>query len=420
MEVREAGRPLAKPVLGRTEEVRPISGKIFVILNGTLIPLSTKAGLTTGTTIDALQGTLQLTTATGKGLATQTGTFGGAVFKATQTRSGPLKGLTTLTLVNNAFQGAPSFASCTAQSGAGGSAAAASTKVLQLLHAKDNHGKFRTKGRYAAATTRGTVWSIADAATEPSHTSTRARSWSTTSYGTTSRSTLAAATSPRPASRAHGRIGRTQLRPGISVRAIDPAADDGTRLRCRRGPVGVRDRIVRLADHGRAAAVALGLPTERRTLLDEEGSDDDRRPRGAGAGAVGLRGEEGVGDVVGRHAVDDGDARLVSQRRSRRHLPGARRRRFREGRAERPHPGALGSGAAVEAAGGRQDGRRHLLRARGHAGPRQGRGARLCGGDRPGAAHVDRLDRVQAHPHRRRSSRQAASATPGSPTSTPT
>jgi hypothetical protein len=156
------GPPPGQPVLGRTEEVKPVRGKIFVILNGTLVPLSTTAGLTTGTTIDALHGTLQLTTATGKGFATQTGTFGGAVFKATQTRSGPLKGLTTLSLVNNAFQGAPSFASCTAQSAVGGSAAAVSSKVLQLLHAKDNHGKFRTKGRYAAATTRGTVWSIAD------------------------------------------------------------------------------------------------------------------------------------------------------------------------------------------------------------------------------------------------------------------
>ena len=156
------GPPPGQPVLGRTEEVKPIKGKIFVILNGTLVPLSTTAGLTTGTVIDSLHGTLQLTTATGKGLATQTGTFGGAVFKVTQARSGPLKGLTTLTLVNNAFQGAPSFASCTAQSATAGSAAAVSNKVLQLLHARDNHGKFRTRGRYAAATTRGTAWSMAD------------------------------------------------------------------------------------------------------------------------------------------------------------------------------------------------------------------------------------------------------------------
>ena len=32
----------------------------------------------------------------------------------------------------------------------------------ELLHAKDRHGKFRSKGRYAAATTRGTTWSMAD------------------------------------------------------------------------------------------------------------------------------------------------------------------------------------------------------------------------------------------------------------------
>jgi hypothetical protein len=30
------------------------------------------------------------------------------------------------------------------------------------LRGRDSHGKFRSKGRYAAATTRGTVWSMAD------------------------------------------------------------------------------------------------------------------------------------------------------------------------------------------------------------------------------------------------------------------
>src|SRR5690348_11089135 len=49
------------------------------------------------------------------------------------------------------------------------------------------------------------------------------------------------------------RMERAELRPRISVRAIDPAAPDRARLRRSRGPVGVRDRIVCLADHGRAA-----------------------------------------------------------------------------------------------------------------------------------------------------------------------
>jgi hypothetical protein len=39
--------------------------------------------------------------------------------------------------------------------------AAVSKRTLQLLHASGK-GKFRTKGRYSAATIRGTVWTIAD------------------------------------------------------------------------------------------------------------------------------------------------------------------------------------------------------------------------------------------------------------------
>ena len=34
--------------------------------------------------------------------------------------------------------------------------------VLQTLNATDNHGSFRTTGRYSAATVRGTVWSTSD------------------------------------------------------------------------------------------------------------------------------------------------------------------------------------------------------------------------------------------------------------------
>ena len=41
------------------------------------------------------------------------------------------------------------------------SAAAVSSKVLQLLRASA-HGKFRTSGRYSAATVRGTIWTVAD------------------------------------------------------------------------------------------------------------------------------------------------------------------------------------------------------------------------------------------------------------------
>ena len=87
----------------------------------------------------------------------QTGKFGGAVFRVTQAHSG----LATLTLVEGAkFKGAPTFASCTTKKGKAVTARV-SKKVLQLLHAS-GHGKFRTRGRYAAATIRGTIWTTAD------------------------------------------------------------------------------------------------------------------------------------------------------------------------------------------------------------------------------------------------------------------
>jgi hypothetical protein len=40
-------------------------------------------------------------------------------------------------------------------------ASAAASKTLQLLHASA-HGKFNTRGRYSAATVRGTKWTVAD------------------------------------------------------------------------------------------------------------------------------------------------------------------------------------------------------------------------------------------------------------------
>jgi hypothetical protein len=149
-------------VLGQTQNVAPVSGKTFILLNGKFVPLTSTTKIPSGATIDALRGTLTLTSATGVGKKTQTGTFGGAVFKVAQTKGGALKGLTTLTLVYNAFKGAPSLSACTTKHPGRASAARLSKRTLQLLHGKDRHGKFRSKGRYAAATTRGTAWSMAD------------------------------------------------------------------------------------------------------------------------------------------------------------------------------------------------------------------------------------------------------------------
>jgi hypothetical protein len=160
------------PGLGKTFNVSA-TGLVLIEVNGVFIPVTELTKIKNGTIINALHGTLSVTTAlpaVQRGVIaakkkakkpktkTQKGKFGGAVFKVTQARSG----LATLALVEGAkFKGAPTFASCKTKKGKAVTAAL-SAKTLQLLKGKDNHGKFRTKGRYAAATTRGTAWSVAD------------------------------------------------------------------------------------------------------------------------------------------------------------------------------------------------------------------------------------------------------------------
>jgi len=150
------------PVLGQSENAQPVSGTVFIRLpSGAFVRLTGAEKIPSGAEIDALHGSLQITTATAKKGKTQKGVFGGAVFKLTQARAGANKGLATLSLVEGAFKGAPSYALCTKHKAGDPSATTASVKTLQLLHASA-HGKFRTKGRYSAATVLGTIWTTAD------------------------------------------------------------------------------------------------------------------------------------------------------------------------------------------------------------------------------------------------------------------
>jgi hypothetical protein len=145
---------------------------VLIRLHGQLVPLTELQQIPKNTLIDALHGTLQVLTAGGGGgggahdaatkgrkhgrkVKTQSGRFGGAIFKITQAHNG----LATLALVEGAFKGAPTYATCKRHKALEATAAASST--LQLLHASAR-GKFRTRGRYSAATLRGTRWTVAD------------------------------------------------------------------------------------------------------------------------------------------------------------------------------------------------------------------------------------------------------------------
>ena len=149
------------PVLGQSVNAKPVSGKVFVLVGTKLVPLTEGQKLPSGAVVDARNGSLQLIAAAASGHKPQTGVFGGAIFKLTQARAGASRGLTTLSLVEGALAGAPSYATCKKHRAGDATAAALSSKTLQLLHANAK-GKFATSGHYSAATVRGTKWTIAD------------------------------------------------------------------------------------------------------------------------------------------------------------------------------------------------------------------------------------------------------------------
>ena len=171
---------LPPPAIGQTENVARVSGKVFVRLpyagaGGSggasgpgFVPLAEARQLPVGSQIDARAGTIELVAAAPRGGETQTGTFAGAVFAVAQSGQGPQKGVTTLSILEGAFPGAPSYAKCKARPTGDrarqpttATAAKASTRVLQLLHASAK-GRFRTRGHYSAATVLGTKWDTID------------------------------------------------------------------------------------------------------------------------------------------------------------------------------------------------------------------------------------------------------------------
>ncbi|MGA8722905.1 MAG: hypothetical protein WB557_33195, partial [Solirubrobacteraceae bacterium] len=168
------------PTLGRTFNVSTVSGLVLIKIHGVFIPLTELTQIPKNTVINALHGTLSLTSALPGGshpaadaaakgkkhkgggkTATQKGNFGGAIFKISQATGGASKGQVTLTIVENAFKGAPTYATCKKGKAADATVAKSSSKTLQLLHASAK-GKFTTKGRYGAATVLGTKWTISD------------------------------------------------------------------------------------------------------------------------------------------------------------------------------------------------------------------------------------------------------------------
>jgi hypothetical protein len=166
------------PLLGKTVNVEPIRGVIFVKLPAGahfslaasplstaveslskgvgFIPLSEGRQIPVGSTLDTTAGVVRLTTATATIGKLQFGDFGAGIFTVLQSRS--QSGLTNLKIVDTL---SPQQV-CRA---IGKKARAASgrlpRKVIGLLNGRA-HGKFGIVGQYAAGVVRGTVWSVAN------------------------------------------------------------------------------------------------------------------------------------------------------------------------------------------------------------------------------------------------------------------
>ena len=153
------------PVLGSSVNVKPAGGKVFVsvpaggafasvsvpgIKGRRFVALTAARELPVGSILDTRRGTMRLAAASTRAGQVFSGTFSGGVFAALQARSG----LTTLPLKGSSFR------TCARAAGSKASAAL-SRRAIRRMRANAS-GRFRTSGRYSAATVRGTIWDTID------------------------------------------------------------------------------------------------------------------------------------------------------------------------------------------------------------------------------------------------------------------
>ena len=147
--------PTASPVAGSRVNVAPVTGAVRVRPRGsdTFVPLEEGASVPVDSIVDATNGVVSLTSAAGPNGETQTGRFWGGRFRVAQRDGG--SGYTDLVLAGS------SFAACRANARRG-KVSAAGTRRVRRLWGQDNGGRFRTRGRRAQATVRGTLWLTED------------------------------------------------------------------------------------------------------------------------------------------------------------------------------------------------------------------------------------------------------------------
>lgn len=150
----------ANPVLGVSAGVAPVRGKVSVrVPGGKFVPLGQARQIPVGSYLDTRKGTVRLTTARDRRGSKQSGEFLSGVFQVRQSRKASAKGLTELRLTGSGFGACGRGRD--ARHSPIGARAEASALVVRSLRGRAK-GRFRSRGKYSAATVRGTDWTVAD------------------------------------------------------------------------------------------------------------------------------------------------------------------------------------------------------------------------------------------------------------------
>ena len=143
----------SRPQLAKIAVVQPTTGTLGMSPKGIqrLVPLRDKVGLPVGSRVDAKGGTVLVASARDR-RRRQSGRFAGAVFQILQRRG--RRPVTDIVLKGG------DFAQCRGKSTGSAFAAQRRRRIRRVFG--NARGRFRTRGRYSAATVRGTRWVMED------------------------------------------------------------------------------------------------------------------------------------------------------------------------------------------------------------------------------------------------------------------
>jgi Ca2+-binding RTX toxin-like protein len=154
-----------RPVLGSSMVVTPSGGSLGMAPTGItrVVPLKNVVNLPVRSVVDSTAGTIKITSAQRRSrrgrssqlvrATTASMRFSEAIFQIRQIRAS--RPATEIRLRGG------DFASCSSTAGASGARAAQNRRVIRRLFSR-GRGRFRTRGRYSAATVRGTSWVTQD------------------------------------------------------------------------------------------------------------------------------------------------------------------------------------------------------------------------------------------------------------------